>query len=65
MSNVNEFEGHIACDATSQSEVVVPLVANGRLFGVLDVDSADLARFDTEATQLIEGIAAIFLRTLR
>ena len=63
--NVNEFEGHIACDAASRSEVVVPLVAKSRLFGVLDVDSADLARFDAETTQLIEGIAAIFLRTLR
>lgn len=63
--NVNEFEGHIACDAASQSEVVVPLVANGKLFGVLDIDSADLARFDAETTQLCEGIAAIFVRTLR
>jgi L-methionine (R)-S-oxide reductase len=65
VDNVNEFEGHIACDAASQSEVVVPLVANGKLFGVLDVDSADLARFDAETTQLCEGIAAIFVRALK
>jgi L-methionine (R)-S-oxide reductase len=46
--NVNEFPGHIACDAASRSEIVLPLVQRGRLLGVLDLDSPDLARFDGE-----------------
>jgi L-methionine (R)-S-oxide reductase len=44
--NVNAFPGHIACDAASRSEIVVPLVERGRLLGVLDLDSPELARFD-------------------
>jgi L-methionine (R)-S-oxide reductase len=46
--DVNEFAGHIACDAASRSEIVVPLLQNGRLLGVLDLDSPELARFDIE-----------------
>jgi GAF domain-containing protein len=46
--DVNEFPGHIACDAASRSEIVVPLLQNGRLLGVLDLDSPELARFDGE-----------------
>jgi L-methionine (R)-S-oxide reductase len=46
--DVHEFPGHIACDAASRSEIVVPLLQNGRLLGVLDVDSPELARFDHE-----------------
>ena len=44
--DVHAFPGHIACDAASRSEIVVPLVQNGRLLGVLDLDSPQLARFD-------------------
>jgi L-methionine (R)-S-oxide reductase len=46
--DVHAFPGHIACDAASRSEIVVPLLQNGRLLGVLDVDSPELARFDHE-----------------
>jgi L-methionine (R)-S-oxide reductase len=46
--DVNEFPGHIACDAASRSEIVLPLVQHGRLLGVLDLDSPELARFDQE-----------------
>jgi len=46
--DVNEFPGHIACDAASRSEIVLPLVQHGRLLGVLDLDSPELARFDGE-----------------
>jgi L-methionine (R)-S-oxide reductase len=46
--DVNEFPGHIACDAASRSEIVLPLVQHGRLLGVLDLDSPELARFDSE-----------------
>ncbi len=46
VKDVNEFPGHIACDADSRSEIVVPLIANDELLGVLDLDSYDLAAFD-------------------
>jgi GAF domain-containing protein len=46
--DVEKFPGHIACDAASRSEIVVPLVQGGRLLGVLDLDSPSLARFDCE-----------------
>ena len=48
VADVNAFPGHIACDAASRSEIVVPLVKEGRLLGVLDLDSPQLARFDEE-----------------
>ncbi len=46
--DVDAFPGHIACDAASRSEIVVPLLQHGRLLGVLDLDSPELARFDVE-----------------
>jgi L-methionine (R)-S-oxide reductase len=46
--DVHAFPGHIACDAASRSEIVVPLEQAGRLLGVLDLDSPELARFDGE-----------------
>jgi GAF domain-containing protein len=46
LDNVHEFPGHIACDAASNSEIVVPLVKDGLLLGVLDIDSPKLNRFD-------------------
>src|SRR5271168_4946777 len=46
--DVHAFSGHIACDAASQSEIVLPLLQDGRLLGVLDLDSPQLARFDEE-----------------
>lgn len=45
--NVNEFPGHIVCDAKSQSEIVIPLVVNNEVYGVLDIDSPILDRFDS------------------
>jgi L-methionine (R)-S-oxide reductase len=48
VENVDAFPGHIACDSASRSELVVPLVHEGRLLGVLDLDSPRLARFDGE-----------------
>ncbi|NOX18936.1 MAG: GAF domain-containing protein [Chlorobi bacterium] len=46
VKDVNEFPGHIACDADSRSEIVVPLISKDELLGVLDLDSYDLAAFD-------------------
>jgi len=45
VADVNAFPGHIACDAASQSEIVIPIVKNGVVLGVLDVDSPELNRF--------------------
>jgi GAF domain-containing protein len=63
--DVNAFPGHIACDAASQSEVVVPLIAAERLVGVLDLDSARIERFDEADARGLEQLAAIFVRASR
>lgn len=60
--DVHEFPGHIACDSASNSELVVPLVKDGKLIGVLDLDSPSLARFSEEDQAGIEQLAAIFLK---
>ena len=44
--DVHEFDGHIACDAASNSEIVLPITISGKLFGVLDIDSPTVGRFD-------------------
>lgn len=45
VDDVEKFPGHIACDSASKSEIVIPIVINGEVFGVLDVDSPELSRF--------------------
>ncbi len=60
--DVHEFPGHIACDSASQSEIVVPLVADdGALIGVWDVDSPELARFDDEDRRGMEALCRVFV----
>jgi L-methionine (R)-S-oxide reductase len=59
--DVHAFPGHIACDRSSQSEIVIPLLRNGRLLGVLDVDSPAISRFDEEDAGGLRTAAAIFL----
>ncbi|MDO6496715.1 GAF domain-containing protein [Photobacterium sanguinicancri] len=46
IDDVHQFEGHIACDAASNSEIVIPFRIGGELYGVLDIDSPILSRFD-------------------
>lgn len=62
VEDVHAFPGHIACDSTSNSELVVPLVKDGRLIGVLDLDSPRIGRFKEQDQAGIEHLAAIFLR---
>lgn len=63
--DVHKFPGHIACDSRSNSEIVVPIVADGRLIGVLDVDSPDFNRFSEEDQNLLEDVVAhLVARTL-
>ncbi len=64
VDDVHAFPGHIACDAASRSELVVPLVKDGTLIGVFDLDSPDPARFDVIDQQGIETIAAIYVEAL-
>jgi len=57
VADVREFPGHIACDAASRSEIVVPLIAGSRLVGVLDLDSPIVNRFDAADQAGLEPIA--------
>jgi len=59
--DVEKFPGHIACDAASRSEVVVPVVRGGELLGVLDLDSPVVARFDAEDAAGLETLARIYV----
>lgn len=65
IADVHAFPGHIACDAASRSELVVPLVRDDALVGVLDLDSPVPDRFDVDDQAGIEAIAALFVRSLR
>lgn len=57
IDDVHAFDGHIACDAASNSEIVIPLVVNGDLLGVLDIDSPDYNRFSSEDEAGLTAIA--------
>jgi GAF domain-containing protein len=61
VDNVDQFEGHIACDGASQSEIVIPLLKDGSLLGVLDIDSPRLARFDRFDQHGLESLAELYL----
>ncbi|WP_294262517.1 GAF domain-containing protein [uncultured Sphingomonas sp.] len=59
VEDVHAFPGHIACDAASRSELVVPIVVEGRLIGVLDLDSPEPARFDAEDAAGCEALMSL------
>ncbi|MCE2990700.1 MAG: GAF domain-containing protein [Burkholderiales bacterium] len=59
--NVHAFPGHIACDSASNSEIVLPIIANDRLVGVLDLDSPTLNRFDADDQAGLERMVATFV----
>ncbi|HEU0044283.1 GAF domain-containing protein [Sphingomonas sp.] len=59
VADVHAFPGHIACDAASRSELVVPIVAGERLIGVLDLDSPSPGRFDAEDAAGCEALARL------
>ena len=62
--DVHAFPGHIACDSASRSELVVPLVLDGELLGVFDLDSPEPERFDVDDQHGLEAIAAAFVESL-
>ena len=61
--DVNAFPGHIACDSASRSEIVVPLIKNGQLLGVLDLDSPQPGRFDSEDGDGLNAAAALLIQS--
>ena len=64
VDDVDAFPGHIACDSASRSELVVPLLVDGQLLGVFDLDSPSRARFDEDDQRGIEAIAQAFVDSL-
>ena len=64
VEDVHDFAGHIACDAASNSEIVIPIVSEDRLIGVLDIDSPIHARFNEEDRLGLEGTVKLFIQSL-
>jgi len=64
IDDVNEFPGHIACDSGSRSEIVVPLIKNGALLGVLDLDSYSLSAFGAADKFYLESMIGILVNKL-
>ena len=64
VANVHDFPGHVACDSASASEIVVPIVADGRLIGVFDVDSPALGRFDSDDRVGLESAVRVFVEVV-
>jgi L-methionine (R)-S-oxide reductase len=59
--DVHAFPGHIACDSQSNAEIVIPLIKNGKVLGVFDIDSPTLNRFSEEDREGLEALVAAFL----
>lgn len=64
VADVHQFDGHIACDSASNSEIVLPLVVSGKTIGVLDIDSPEYNRFDSEDERGLSVIMNIISRHL-
>ncbi len=64
VADVHQFPGHIACDAASQSEIVVPIIKDGQVLGVLDIDSPEKNRFDEIDQENLEEFVRILVKFL-
>lgn len=64
VSDVHQFDGHIACDATTNSEIVIPVIVNNAIVAVLDIDSTDFGRFEQEDQQGLEAIVEALANSL-
>ena len=64
VDDVHAFPGHIACDAASRSELVVPILRDGAVLGVIDLDSPEPARFDREDAAGCEALAALLVHRI-
>lgn len=65
VADVHAFDGHIACDTESRSEIVLPLIVDGELLGVLDIDSPLPDRFGQADEDLLVEVSEIFLRSIQ
>ncbi len=61
VADVHAFPGHIACDSASNAEIVIPLIRDGKVLGVFDIDSPTLNRFSAEDRDGLEALVAAFL----
>ena len=64
VENVDEFPGHIACDVESKSEIVVPIVKDGNLFGVLDLDSTEFGSFNSIDKKYLEELVTFLSKEI-
>ena len=64
VEDVHAFPGHIACDSASRSEIVIPIHCGGKVWGVLDIDSPQLARFTREDQEGLERFVAVLEKAL-
>lgn len=64
VEDVDKFPGHIACDAASKSEIVLPIIKDGNLLGVLDIDSPIKARFDEEDAKGLKAFVDILIENI-
>ena len=62
--DVHQFPGHIACDSASNSEIVLPMLVNGRLVGVMDIDSPLFSRFDEEDVQGLARLCQVLTKQI-
>ena len=60
--DINQFPGHIACDAASRSEIVVPLIKDGEVIGVLDIDSPEYERFNEDDQEGLEQFVSVLVK---
>ena len=65
VKNVHEFPGHIACDCASNSEIVLPVYREGKVWGVLDIDSPLIGRFDEEDKEGLKRVVAVIEEMLK
>ena len=61
VKDVHQFPGHIACDSASNSEIVLPMIKNGELIGVIDIDSPIYSRFDQDDAEGLNGLCNILM----
>ncbi|PRC92225.1 GAF domain-containing protein [Solimicrobium silvestre] len=61
VADVHAFPGHIACDSASNAEIVIPVIKDGQLFGVFDIDSPSTSRFSEEDQKGLEELVAAFI----
>lgn len=69
VKDVHQFEGHIACDSRSNSEIVLPIIINDKLYGVLDIDSTSFDRFKEndklELLKFIDNLSKVLIKYLK